>query len=113
MICLENSRQANYITEKPFQSWFAGTVPIYDGGCVDQLNQRAIINASSTNLLEELQRLDASPQGYEEKRCAELASSRLSLASFESEFRRVVIQTQPLRPARARTRLFRRFERAF
>jgi hypothetical protein len=36
----------DYITEKPFQSRFAGTVPIYDGGCVQDLSADAIIDAS-------------------------------------------------------------------
>src|ERR1700733_428691 len=31
MICLENTKEPGYITEKPFQPWFAGTVPICDG----------------------------------------------------------------------------------
>lgn len=91
MICLENSMAPNYITEKPFQPWFAGTVPIYDGACVKQLNQDAIINASSGDagdVISQLMELEASPDLYEAKRRAELSGTRLSLANFEEQFRK-------------------------
>lgn len=88
MICLENSKDSKYITEKPFQSWFAGTVPIYDGGCVNLLNQEAIVNASSDNVLSQLETLEAQPELYELKRNANLTSNPISLASFEERFRK-------------------------
>ncbi len=91
MICLENSTNPGYITEKPFQAWFAGTVPIYDGGCVAQLNQEAIINVSEGNVLEELARLEESQDRYEAKRRAPLTDARLSLVPFEQRFRTMVL----------------------
>lgn len=94
MICLENTKEPNYITEKPFQPWFAGTVPIYDGGCVDQLNQRAIVNASSEDVLSQLEALEAQPDIYEAKRHAPLCDRPVSLASFEQQFRKLMTEWQ-------------------
>jgi len=91
MICLENSKEPNYITEKPFQAWFAGTVPIYDGGCVDQLNQVAIFNAASSNVLQQLKVLEQMQDIYEIKRRASLCSAAISLDSFEEKFRALVL----------------------
>ena len=93
MICLENSFDPGYITEKPFQSWLASTVPIYDGGCADQLNQAAIVNAGAINILGELQRLENDPAAYAAKRQAELTDTSISLQEFEREFRRLVLET--------------------
>ena len=94
MICLENTKEPNYITEKPFQPWFAGTIPIYDGGCVDQLNQQAIVNASSGDVLQQLNALEADPDLYEAKRTADLCESPLSLAPFEQQFRKFMAEWQ-------------------
>jgi hypothetical protein len=93
MICLENSKQRHYITEKPFQPWFAGTVPVYDGGCVNELNQDAIVNASSTDVLKQIRRLESRPDLYEAKRSAELVGKPLSLAAFEQNFRTAVLES--------------------
>jgi len=91
MICLENTKHPHYITEKPFQAWFAGTVPIYDGGCVDELNQDAIVNASTGDILNELFQLEQRSDIYEAKRRAPLNHTMLSLQSFENEFRLLVL----------------------
>jgi alpha(1,3/1,4) fucosyltransferase len=90
MICLENSKDSKYITEKPFQSWFAGTVPIYDGSCVNQLNQEAIVNASSNDVLPRLEALEGHPELYESKRNANLTDEPISLISFEERFRKLL-----------------------
>jgi len=100
MICLENSKDPEYITEKPFQSWFAGTVPIYDGGCVNQLNQEAFVNASSSDVLAQLAALTAQPERYEAKRRASLTDRPLSLTSFEAAFRKLIcsLSATPVTP---------------
>jgi hypothetical protein len=90
MICLENSRAPDYLTEKPFQPWFAGTVPIYDGA-IGRLNPQAIVAADS-DVLAQLQQLEASPQAYELKRRAPLIEPPLSLADFEARFRALLPQ---------------------
>jgi hypothetical protein len=91
MICFENSKEPHYITEKPFQPWFAGTVPIYNGGCVNELNQHAIVNASSADVLLQLEVLEDRPDLYEAKRHADLVDKPLTLTSFEEDFRSVLM----------------------
>jgi hypothetical protein len=91
MICLENSKAPGYITEKPYQAWFAGTVPIYDGGCVGDLNPDAIIDASSSDVVAELAELEASADRYEAKRQAQLSHVPISLSSFVEGFRALVL----------------------
>ena len=91
MICLENSKEPNYITEKPYQAWFAGTVPIYDGGCVNQLNQNAIVNAASSDVLAQLKTLELLPDVYEAKRHAKLGDTPISLSSFDTQFRAFIL----------------------
>jgi hypothetical protein len=90
MICLENSKEPNYITEKPFQPWFAGTVPIYDGGCTGQLNKGAFVNAGSGDVISQLEALETQPDLYEAKRHADLCEQPLSLSSFERQFRELM-----------------------
>jgi hypothetical protein len=90
MICLENSWEPGYITEKPFQAWFAGTVPIYDGACVEQLNPVAICNAASSDVLQQLKVLEHVPDIYEIKRRANLCSAPISLDAFEEKFRALI-----------------------
>jgi hypothetical protein len=91
MICPENSKEPGYITEKPFQSWFAGTVPIYDGGCVHELNQDALVDASSGDLLSQLRLLESRPDLYEAKRRADLYDAPITLESFENAFQALVL----------------------
>jgi len=98
MICLENSVEPNYITEKPFQAWFAGTVPIYYGSCIKQLNPEAIVDASG-DVLAELKFLESAPDAYEAKRRAELCDPPISLEPFEGRFRALVLD--PVRRERA------------
>ena len=92
MICLENSKAPGYITEKPFQAWFASTVPIYDGGCVEDLNPDAIVNASG-DVLAQLEQLEADPVRYQAKRNAALRDTPLSLDAFERQFGEAVLNT--------------------
>ena len=92
MICLENSAEPGYLTEKPFQSWLASTVPIYDGGEVGALNPDAIINAGTDDVLAQLQRLENDPAAYQAKREAELTEPRISLQDFEQNFRRLILE---------------------
>ena len=91
MISAENSWEIGYKTEKVFQSWIAGAIPIYDGGCVSELNQAAIVNASSIDVLSQLVRLEDNCTLYEIKRNAPLYASRIDLGSFEEKFRSLVL----------------------
>jgi Glycosyltransferase family 10 (fucosyltransferase) C-term len=91
MICLENSKEPGYITEKPFQPWFAGTVPIYDGGCAHELNGDAMVDASSGEALSQLRLLESRPDLYEAKRRAELYRGPITLEPFEKNFQALVL----------------------
>ena len=46
VICPENSYYPGYVTEKLFDAWYAGTVPIYAGGIDNDklINNRAFLN---------------------------------------------------------------------
>ena len=92
MICLENSKETGYITEKPFQPWFAGSVPIYDGGCVDELNPDAILNVSAGDVLEQLEALESQPALYGARRHAELSAVPLSLEPFKRDFKKRMVE---------------------
>jgi hypothetical protein len=57
-ICFENDLYPNYVTEKLFHSWEAGSVPIWWG--LDQsgyINQEALINFASGSIESNLERL--------------------------------------------------------
>ena len=88
MICLENSKTSGYITEKAFQSWIAGTIPVYDGGSLDKLNPEAFINASG-DYMRELQDLESSRLLYTQRQNVELYREKVSLEPFEARFREV------------------------
>ena len=88
MICLENSNTPGYITEKAFQSWIAGTIPVYDGGSLDKLNPEAFINASG-DYMRELQELEPSRLLYTQRQNVELYREKVSLEPFEARFREV------------------------
>jgi len=103
MICLENSHEPGYITEKPFQAWFAGTVPIYHGACIERLNGESIIPIRRGDVICELERLESSHAAYETRRRADLTGSRLSLIAFEQQFRKLILDTIPARQHRGST----------
>lgn len=44
-IAYENQHYPGYITEKPFQAWFAGTIPLYDSDrkALEDINHKAVI----------------------------------------------------------------------
>ena len=46
-ICFENDLYPGYVTEKPFEAYLSGTVPLYDGIDIEKyLNEEAILNLS-------------------------------------------------------------------
>ena len=56
VIAYENQTYDGYITEKPFQAYFAGSIPIYYGAksAVQDINKKAVIYAGDFNSDEEL-----------------------------------------------------------
>jgi hypothetical protein len=46
-LCLENQDEENYVTEKPFEAWMCGNIPIYKvNGNLAGLNKDSIVNIS-------------------------------------------------------------------
>lgn len=88
MICLENSKTPGYITEKAFQAWVAGSVPIYDGGSVELLNEDAFINAAG-DYMGVIRELEGSRLLYQQAQRATLYRERPSTGSFEKQFRKL------------------------
>ena len=55
-LCPENDYYPGYVTEKLFQAWYAGTVPIYMGSipASEPINNKAFIHFNPENNIEEL-----------------------------------------------------------
>jgi len=46
-LCLENQDEDNYVTEKPFEAWMCGNIPIYKkNGTLTALNTSSFVNVS-------------------------------------------------------------------
>ena len=46
-LCLENQDEDNYVTEKPFEAWISGNIPIYrKNGSLSPLNDKSYIDVS-------------------------------------------------------------------
>ncbi len=63
-LCFENDLYPGYVTEKPFDAWLAGSVPLYWGNTEDTfLNQNAIVNLatfkSMASYIDHVQELDS------------------------------------------------------
>lgn len=63
VLCFENDLYPGYVTEKPFDAWTAGSVPLYWGlDARGDLNGRALLNMATLGgfegLLEEVRRLE-------------------------------------------------------
>jgi hypothetical protein len=87
MICPENSDAPGYITEKPFQAWFASTVPIYAGGALSDLNGESIVDASRSDVIERIAQLESDSNLYERTRRADIGLEALSSDQFNRQFR--------------------------
>lgn len=58
VVCLENDLYPGYVTEKPFDAWAAGAVPIWWGDdAAGYLNPEALINLASLSGVDELARV--------------------------------------------------------
>lgn len=90
MICFENSIKKGYVTEKPFEPWFAGTIPIYVGD-FSSLNSKAYINGLAEDAIEQIIKLDNDSELYENMRQEELTMPRISLNKFYHDFERQVL----------------------
>jgi hypothetical protein len=71
MICPENDLYPGYVTEKPFDAWGAGCLPVWSGlDAHGDLNPDALLNFASASSLdsfvEQVARLDADPDLMDE-----------------------------------------------
>jgi len=47
-LCLENEESEDYVTEKPFEAWMSGNIPIYrKSGIASPINTKAIVNITN------------------------------------------------------------------
>lgn len=95
MLCFENDVYPGYVTEKPFEAWCAGTVPIWRGSDpMGFLNKEAIINASLAGGLDamvaEVIRLERDPAAYERTFSAPLLTSVPDLTPVLGSIRALV-----------------------
>ena len=70
-ICFENDLYPGYVTEKPFEAYLSGTVPLYDGIDTEKyLNEEAILNLShfdsTHDWLEKVAELNQNDVAYEQ-----------------------------------------------
>lgn len=71
VLCFENDLYPGYVTEKPFDAWAAGSVPLYRGlDARGDLNESAVLNMATLGgfegLLEEVQRLESDRDAMDE-----------------------------------------------
>lgn len=67
IICFENSKNDGYITEKLFNVFLAGSIPVYDGApnLDDFINPAAILNYQDPKFLKKLSLLNTNEKLYE------------------------------------------------
>jgi hypothetical protein len=73
-LCFENTVAPGYLTEKPFQALWAGTVPVYEGdpGVADWLEPSALVDCSGLDASEIADRIrEAERAGIPERVWAE------------------------------------------
>lgn len=57
-ICFENSESSGYVTEKPFEAWQAGCVPVWRGlDIAGHLNPSSLINVSKLGFIESINQI--------------------------------------------------------
>lgn len=90
MICFENSITKGYISEKPFQPWFAGTIPIYVGD-TSTLNPKAFLDARDPNIFERILEIDRDDNLFKQIQREDLTSTPISLDQFHYDFETKVL----------------------
>ena len=86
-LCLENEECDNYVTEKPFEAWMSGNIPIYKkNGSASPLNANAIVQITSYEpdvLRKVLENLVADVQRLESVYSQPILSSPLEMKEFK------------------------------
>ncbi len=92
MLCFENDVYPGYVTEKAPQAWWCGCVPVWRGSDrAGLLNPDALLNlddfASIDALVDEVGRIDASPERWRAMQSQPLARAPWTLAQAEQVLR--------------------------
>ena len=91
-LCLENSYHPGYVTEKIFDGYQSGTIPIYWGGIDDKLiDTSAIISLESTEIAEDLiNKLTIGQDKIKEKFNKSLFKSKMGVEDFIGSIQRSI-----------------------
>lgn len=93
-LCLENEDSENYITEKPFEAWFSGNIPVYrKSGGLSPLNKNSyvdILHDDPRFLAFELARIAEDSQRLDELYREPILNERLNLQGLEKAFIQLV-----------------------
>jgi len=86
-LCLENEDSENYVTEKPFEAWMSGNIPIYKiNGNKSILNTKSIVDISDynpENLLIKLQSLMKDTNQLNDIYCEPILTSSFELQDLK------------------------------
>jgi hypothetical protein len=89
-LCLENEESEDYVTEKPFEAWMSGNIPIYKkSGIASPINTKAIVNITNykpDELRKVLEDLVKDAERLKSIYCQPILSSPLDLKELERLF---------------------------
>ena len=96
-ICFENDLYPGYVTEKPFEAWEAGTIPVWRG--IDQLgtiNKDSLINVSELGFSESLKKirmLESDQKSYIKMRNSPILQNEINLNLIVEKLRKLQIES--------------------
>jgi hypothetical protein len=92
-LCLENQDEDNYVTEKPFEAWLSGNIPIYrKNGTLTALNTNSFVNVpdyDAKNLERQLLLLIEDQQQLNRIYREPILTAPLELTEFKDRFLRI------------------------
>jgi hypothetical protein len=93
-LCLENQDEDNYVTEKPFEAWMCGNIPIYKkNGTLTALNTSSFVNVTDhdpKDLERELLLLIEDQQQLNTIYAEPILAAPFELGEFKDRFLRIV-----------------------
>lgn len=92
-LCFENQDEDNYVTEKPFEAWMCGNIPIYKkNGTLTALNTSSFVNVADhdpKDLSQELLLLIEDQQQLNKIYTEPILTAPLDLTEFKDQFLRI------------------------
>ena len=89
-LCLENQDVDNYVTEKPFEAWISGNIPIYrKNGSLSPLNDKSYIDVSgfaADQLIDELAKVVSDERVLNNLYCEPILKEKLDMIALEKLF---------------------------